>query len=77
MRPLMWVSKSQEKLADELAAQGHDVCPNTVGRLLVEELEYSRQVNRKMHEGSSHPDRNRNSNTSTRRLRRRRRPASR
>ena len=25
MRPLMWVSKSQEKLADELVALGHDV----------------------------------------------------
>ena len=38
MRPLMWVSKSQEKLATTLAAMGHDVSPNTVGRLLVEEL---------------------------------------
>jgi hypothetical protein len=34
------------------------VSPNTVGRLLVDELAYSRQVNRKTHEGSSHPDRN-------------------
>ena len=58
MRPLMWVSKSQEKLADELVALGHDVSPNTVGRLLVDELAYSGQVNRKTHEGSSHPDRN-------------------
>src|SRR6516162_3908471 len=41
MRPLMWVSKSQEKLADELVALGHDVSPNTVGRLLVDELAYS------------------------------------
>ena len=39
MRPLMWVSKSQEKLADELVALGHDVSPNTVGRLLVDELD--------------------------------------
>src|SRR6516162_10763264 len=46
MRPLMWVSKSQEKLADELVALGHGVSPNTVGRLLVDELAYSRQVNR-------------------------------
>jgi hypothetical protein len=51
MRPLIWVSKSQEKLADELGALGHDVSPNTVGRLLVDELAYSRQVNRKTHEG--------------------------
>jgi hypothetical protein len=34
------------------------VSPNTVGTLLVDELAYSRQVNRKRHEGSSHPDRN-------------------
>jgi hypothetical protein len=33
----MWVSKSQEKLADELVALGHDVSANTVGRLLVED----------------------------------------
>ena len=58
MRPLMWVSKSREKLAAELNARGHDVSPNTVGRLLVDELKYSRQVNRKTHEGTSHPDRN-------------------
>src|SRR5436189_3470514 len=58
MRPLTWVSKSREKLACELNASGHDVSPNTVGRLLVDELNYSRQVNRKTLEGASHPDRN-------------------
>jgi hypothetical protein len=58
MRPLRWVSKSREKLARELNASGHDVSPNTVGRLLVDELEYSRQTNRKTLEGKSHPDRN-------------------
>jgi Rhodopirellula transposase DDE domain len=58
MRALTWVSKSHDKLACELAARGHAVSPNTVGRLLVDELEYSRQVNRKTLEGASHPDRN-------------------
>ena len=58
MRPLMWVSKSREKLAAELNANGHEVSPNTVGRLLVDELQYSRQLNRKTLEGASHPDRN-------------------
>jgi hypothetical protein len=58
MRPLTWVSKSWEKLACALKACGHDVSPNTVGRLLVDELAYSRQVNRKTLEGASHPDRN-------------------
>ena len=57
-RPLKWVSKSPVKLADELRKQGHEVSPNTVSRLLSERLEYSRQVNRKTHEGASHPDRN-------------------
>jgi DDE family transposase len=46
MRPLTWVSKSREKLACELNASGHDVSPNTVGRLLVDALDYCRQVNR-------------------------------
>jgi Rhodopirellula transposase DDE domain len=58
MRPLTWVSKSREKLACALNACGHDVSPNTVGRLLVDELAYSRRVNRKTLEGASHPDRN-------------------
>src|SRR6202165_3278075 len=58
MRPLTWASKSREKLACALNASGHAVSPNTIGRLLVDELEYSRQVNRKTLEGASHPDRN-------------------
>ena len=58
MRPLMWNSKSHAKLARELEVCGHDVSPNTIGRLLVDELAYSRQVNRKTLEGTSHPDRN-------------------
>jgi len=57
-RALKWVSKSPVKLADELRKQGHKVSPNTVSKLLSERLEYSRQVNRKTHEGTSHPDRN-------------------
>ena len=56
-RPLKWVSKSPAKLADELRKQGHEVSPNTVSKLLSERLEYSRQVNRKTHEGARHPDR--------------------
>ena len=58
MRPLKWVSKSPAKLAEALKADGHAVCANTVAKLLEEKLEYSRQVNRKTHEGASHPDRN-------------------
>ena len=58
MRPLKWISKSHEKLALALREAGHEVSPNTVAKLLETELEYSRQVNRKTHEGASHPDRN-------------------
>jgi hypothetical protein len=57
MRPLLWVSKSRAKLADALCAMGHPISPNTVGKLLREELGYSRQTNRKTLEGASHPDR--------------------
>jgi hypothetical protein len=58
MRPLRWVSKSPEKLAAELCEMGHEASPNTVTKLLKTGLGYSRQVNRKTHEGASHPDRN-------------------
>ena len=58
MRPLLWVSKSHAKLAAELAAMGHAISPNSVAKLLVEELEYSRQANRKTLDGRNHPDRN-------------------
>ena len=55
MRPLLWVSKSREKLAVAPRAN-HAVCANTVGKMLTA-LGYSRQVNRKTQEGSRHPDR--------------------
>ncbi len=54
--PLRWTSKSTQKLAAELGAQGHAVCANTVAALLREQ-EYSLQGNKKTKEGSSHPDR--------------------
>src|SRR5215467_3146830 len=57
VRSLTWVSKSPAKLAGALKERGHDVCRNTVDKLLATKLEYSRQFNRKTHEGTSHPDR--------------------
>jgi hypothetical protein len=57
MRPLLWVSKSREKLAAALAAMGHSICANSVGKLLAQ-IGFSRQVNRKADEGANHPDRN-------------------
>jgi len=56
MRPLLWVSKSREKLAAALRGLNHAISANTVGRMLTT-LGYSRQVNRKTKEGSHHPDR--------------------
>jgi hypothetical protein len=56
-RPLLWVSKSYDKLAQALTDMGHAVSPNSVRKLLVG-LGFSRQFNRKADEGSRHPDRN-------------------
>jgi hypothetical protein len=57
MRPLMWVSKSCDKVAGALRQLGHEISAATVKRLLPT-LGYSRQLNRKADEGSKHPDRN-------------------
>ena len=56
MRPLLWMSKSRDKLASALRATNHAVSANTVAKMLVT-LGYSRQVNRKTEEGSYHADR--------------------
>lgn len=55
-RPLLWVSKSLDKLARALGDMGHAISPNSVRKLLVR-LGFSRQVNRKADEGAKHPDR--------------------
>jgi len=55
-RPLLWVSKSLDKLAHALGDMGHAISPNSVRKLLVR-LGFSRQVNRKADEGAKHPDR--------------------
>ena len=57
VRPLLWVSKSLDKLATTLAGMGHTISPNSVRKLL-SGIGYSRQANRKSDEGSKHPDRN-------------------
>ena len=54
--PLRWTSKSVRKLADELRRQGHQASHDLVARLLKKQG-YSLQANRKMREGSAHPDR--------------------
>jgi hypothetical protein len=57
MRPLIWVSKSMDKLAATLTQMGHPISADTVRKELVK-LGFSRQSNRKADEGSKHPDRN-------------------
>lgn len=55
--PLKWTCKSLRKLSSELKAMGHNVSHRIVGELL-HQMGYSLQANRKILEGSSHPDRN-------------------
>lgn len=55
--PLRWTSKSVRKLAVELKDGGHQVS-HTVVAVLLHEMGYSLQANRKVREGESHPDRN-------------------
>jgi len=55
--PLRWTCKSLRKLTGALREQGHVVSQRVVANLL-RTLEYSLQGNRKVLEGSQHPDRN-------------------
>ncbi len=57
MSALRWTCKSLKQLARELCRQGHPISHVTAG-VLLKELGYSLQGNRKTLEGSSHPDRN-------------------
>lgn len=54
--PLRWTLKSTRALAAELSAQGQTISHVKVSQLL-RLLEYSLQGNRKIEEGSDHPDR--------------------
>lgn len=55
--PLKWTCKSLRKLSSELKEMEHKVSHRIVGELLYD-MGYSLQANRKILEGSSHPDRN-------------------
>ena len=55
--PLRWTCKSTRRLAEELRRKGHEVSHNLVA-VLLREMGYSLQANRKTLEGASHPDRN-------------------
>jgi DNA-binding phage protein len=55
IRPLLWVSKSRDKLAMALCSMGHKVSASSIRKLLLQ-LGYSRQANRKANDGSHHID---------------------
>ena len=54
--PLLWTAKGTRALAAAMVAQGHPLHHTSVGKYL-HEMGFSLQANRKMLEGSSHPDR--------------------
>lgn len=54
--PLRWTSKSTRRLAAALTRDGHAVSHTTVAHML-HSMGYSLQANRKLEEGSAHPDR--------------------
>ena len=54
--PLRWTCKSVRKLSAELNQIGHKISHNLVAELL-HQMGYSLQANRKVLEGTSHPDR--------------------
>jgi hypothetical protein len=55
--PLRWTCKSTQKLADALKEKGYQISERKVAALLTG-LDYSLQANRKVLEGTQHPDRN-------------------
>jgi Rhodopirellula transposase DDE domain len=74
--PLRWTCKSTRRLAEELVGQGHPVSARTVA-VLLKEMGYSLQANRKTREGRQHPDRNAQFeyiNSQTKRLQKRGQP---
>jgi len=60
--PLRWTCKSIRRLAAELTRKGHQTSHRMVAELL-HEMGYSLQSNRKVLEGTNHPDRNARSST--------------
>ena len=54
--PLRWTSKSTRKLAKSLRAEGYQISHTTVG-ILLHDLGYTLQANKKTLEPANHPDR--------------------
>ena len=58
MAPLKWTSKSLKKIQEELGRAGYKASPDSISKILREQLGYTLQVLKKTREGSSHEDRN-------------------
>ena len=56
MSSFLWTSKSLRKLSNELKKEGYDVSYRIV-RILLHDMGYNLKGNKKVDEGSSHPDR--------------------
>jgi hypothetical protein len=52
-----WCRKDTRSISEEMKAQGIDICPNSVGKLLKDQ-DYSLRANRKTIAETYHPDRN-------------------
>jgi hypothetical protein len=58
MAPLKWTIKSLKKIQEELARDGYKASPDSISKILREQLGYTLQALKKTREGSSHEDRN-------------------
>jgi len=58
MAPLKWTSKSLKKIQEELGRAGYKASPDSISKILQEQLGYTLQGLKKTREGSSHEDRN-------------------
>jgi transposase len=58
MAPLKWTTKSLKKIQEELARDGYKASPDSISKILREQLRYTLQALKKTREGSSHEDRN-------------------
>lgn len=58
MAPLKWTSKSLKKIQEELSRLGYQAGPDSISRILREQLGYTLQGLKKTKDGSSHADRN-------------------
>jgi len=56
MNFMKWTNKSLRRIEEELKRNGHDISYRSIGTRL-KKMGYSQQANKKIYEGSSHPER--------------------